>query len=66
MKRSTMQDRQFLVNEETLTDGSKVYDVVGFDGNDRITLNAIDKGHAEEIADMLNYGLSGFSVDSLK
>jgi hypothetical protein len=57
-----MESQQFIVNVEVLTDGSKVYDVVAFDGNSRVTLHAVSRAHAEDLAAALNDGLSGMTV----
>ena len=62
-----MINQEFVVNEETLTDGSKVYNVVAFDGKNRITLHLDCKHSAEDTADILNDGrVVGFSIDTLR
>jgi len=58
-----MKRQEFIVNEVTLTDGSKIYDAVGFDGNSRVTFNCIDQRNAELLCGMLNGCANGFVVE---
>lgn len=61
-----MVNQEFVVNEETLSDGSKVYNIVAFDGKSRITMNAESKRVAEEVAEILNDGcIVGFDIESI-
>ena len=61
-----MERQEFVVNEEVLSDKSKVYNVVAFDGNSRITLRIDSKRNAEEVANLLNNdsGIVGFEIET--
>lgn len=48
--------------ENTLTDGSKTYDVVAIDGSQRIVINATSEHGAQEIMDVLLVHASSVGV----
>lgn len=57
---------EFLVSESPLSDGSITFDVVGYQGNTRVTFYAIDGPHAYRLSDLIRNGTIGFVVEEFK
>jgi len=60
------QDQHFGIHETILTDGSKVYKVVGYDGDRKtITFRCTTESAAKQLHKMLNYNkfVVGMSID---
>ena len=55
---------EFTVCNTVLDDGTKLWDVVGFDGLTKVTLNAKSEWHADNMANALNNGALAFSADT--
>lgn len=55
-----------VLHTETLTDGSKVYDVVlARDADTKVTFNCTSYERAVQLCNALNdYGISGFHIDN--
>ena len=57
---------EFVVCDTELDDGSKLFDVVGFDGMTKVTLHAKSEWHATNIANALNNGAHAFVAETFE
>ena len=53
------------IEPTTLTDGSKVYDVIGASDQARVVFNCIDEAAARDLQSLLNGRVSGASAEAL-
>ena len=57
---------EFVVCDTTLDDGTKLYDVVGFDGMTKVIFHAKNEWHATKIANALNNGAHAFVSETFE